>query len=411
MERAKLDYSAKDDPVARGGRTARACGGRRRAEAARGVGEARLERPGRRPRPRQAGVEAKREKSQFDLDQGAAPDCMRCVVRAPSDGIVTILRNWRSGNWMNPQEFKEGDRVVGRREHRGAARHLVALRLGARGRDRARPPAARPARHRAGRGACPTASSRDTSSASARWRRPTSRSWPPPRNFDVNVALDDHDDRLRPGMTANDPRRGRELAGRADGAAAGRLLRRRAATSSTSCRMDGSQRRHVEIDRRNADHVRDPDRRGRRRTRGAEGADAGGAASEARATSSARSWPSRLVGGAAAVFGVANLTPVPDRIPTTRPTRGDIDVRVHTMGELGPRRSMTLAAPSVGGTAADRHAGSGRQRRQRRRRRASVRPRRAAVQPAAGRVGAGRGRAGDRQAEGRRAACRRRPTS
>jgi HlyD family secretion protein len=57
-----------------------------------------------------------------------------------------------------------------------------------------------------------------------------------------------------------------------------------------------------------------------------------------------------LVGGAAAVFGVANLTPVPDRIPTTRPIKGDIDVRVHTMGELGPRRSMTLAAPSVGGT-------------------------------------------------------------
>jgi multidrug efflux pump subunit AcrA (membrane-fusion protein) len=56
-----------------------------------------------------------------------------------------------------------------------------------------------------------------------------------------------------------------------------------------------------------------------------------------------------LVGGAAAVFGVANLTPVPDRIPTTRPTRGDIDVRIHTMGELGPRRSMTMAAPSVGG--------------------------------------------------------------
>jgi biotin carboxyl carrier protein len=56
-----------------------------------------------------------------------------------------------------------------------------------------------------------------------------------------------------------------------------------------------------------------------------------------------------LVGGAAAVFGVANLTPVPDRIPTTRPTRGDIDVRIHTMGELGPRRSMTMAAPTVGG--------------------------------------------------------------
>jgi multidrug resistance efflux pump len=55
-----------------------------------------------------------------------------------------------------------------------------------------------------------------------------------------------------------------------------------------------------------------------------------------------------VVGGAV-VFGLPDLSPRPDRIPTIRPTRGDVDVRVHTLGELGPRRSMTLAAPSVGG--------------------------------------------------------------
>lgn len=55
-----------------------------------------------------------------------------------------------------------------------------------------------------------------------------------------------------------------------------------------------------------------------------------------------------LVTGAVAL-GLQNLTPAPDRIPTTRATRGDIDVRVHTLGELGPRRSMSLAAPTVGG--------------------------------------------------------------
>lgn len=54
-----------------------------------------------------------------------------------------------------------------------------------------------------------------------------------------------------------------------------------------------------------------------------------------------------LVGGAVA-FGVSDLSPQPDRIPTARPVRGDIEVRVHTLGELGPRRSMALAAPSVG---------------------------------------------------------------
>lgn len=53
--------------------------------------------------------------------------------------------------------------------------------------------------------------------------------------------------------------------------------------------------------------------------------------------------------GGAAVFGLSDLSPQPDRIPTTRPVIGDVDVRVHTLGELGPRRSMALAAPSVGG--------------------------------------------------------------
>ena len=46
-----------------------------------------------------------------------------------------------------------------------------------------------------------------------------------------------------------------------------------------------------------------------------------------------------LVGGAA-VFGVPDLSPKLNEIPTTRPSRGDVDVRVYTVGELGPRRSM-----------------------------------------------------------------------
>lgn len=55
-----------------------------------------------------------------------------------------------------------------------------------------------------------------------------------------------------------------------------------------------------------------------------------------------------VVGGGV-VLGLPDLSPTLDRIPTTRATRGDIDVKVHTLGELGPRRSMTLAAPTVGG--------------------------------------------------------------
>ena len=55
-----------------------------------------------------------------------------------------------------------------------------------------------------------------------------------------------------------------------------------------------------------------------------------------------------VVGGVG-VLGVPDLSPRSETIPTTRPVRGDIDVKVHTLGELGPRRSMTLAAPTVGG--------------------------------------------------------------
>ncbi len=62
-----------------------------------------------------------------------------------------------------------------------------------------------------------------------------------------------------------------------------------------------------------------------------------------------------LVGGAA-VFGLPDLSPKLDEIPTTRPVHGNIDVRVHAIGELGPRRSMVLAAPTVGATAPDHSA-------------------------------------------------------
>jgi HlyD family secretion protein len=50
--------------------------------------------------------------------------------------------------------------------------------------------------------------------------------------------------------------------------------------------------------------------------------------------------------GAAAVFGLPDLRPQPDRIPTIRAQRGDVDVRVHTLGELGPRRAIMLSAPA-----------------------------------------------------------------
>jgi multidrug efflux pump subunit AcrA (membrane-fusion protein) len=56
-----------------------------------------------------------------------------------------------------------------------------------------------------------------------------------------------------------------------------------------------------------------------------------------------------LVGGVVATRALTSLTPVSKGVPTTHATKGDIDITVHTLGELGPRRSMTLSAPTVGG--------------------------------------------------------------
>jgi RND family efflux transporter MFP subunit len=147
-----------------------------------------------------AGVAGKRAKSAFDL--GKAERQLNALnVTAPADGTVAILRNWRSGNWMNPQDFKEGDRVwagASIAELPDSASLFASVRVDEveRGRLSLNQPAtvrveALPDRELKGHIA--------TISALA---KADFTSWPPPRNFDVTVALDDRDDRLRPGMTA-----------------------------------------------------------------------------------------------------------------------------------------------------------------------------------------------------------------
>jgi multidrug efflux pump subunit AcrA (membrane-fusion protein) len=56
-----------------------------------------------------------------------------------------------------------------------------------------------------------------------------------------------------------------------------------------------------------------------------------------------------VIAAVAAMRAVSSLSPTSDGVPTTRAVKGDIDITVHTLGELGPRRSMTLSAPTVGG--------------------------------------------------------------
>jgi HlyD family secretion protein len=148
-----------------------------------------------------AGVVGKRSKSEFDLTK-AERQRNALTVAAPSDGFVLILRNWRSGNWMNPQDFKEGDRVwagASIAELPDASSMFGSARVDevergrlANGQTVTVRVEALPDRELKGR--------IESISALAKADFTT---WPPPRNFDVKVALDEFDDRLKPGMTAS----------------------------------------------------------------------------------------------------------------------------------------------------------------------------------------------------------------
>jgi HlyD family secretion protein len=146
----------------------------------------------------------KREKALADL-QRAERSRQNLEMRAPSDGMVSIMPNFRAGGMfgMNAQEFREGDRAWS-----GAQvvelPDLSEIRFEARldETDRGRIAAGQAATIRVD--AVPdrqfTASVSDVS-VLARVDF-TSGTWPPARNFDLKLQLGDKDQRLRPGMSA-----------------------------------------------------------------------------------------------------------------------------------------------------------------------------------------------------------------
>jgi HlyD family secretion protein len=151
-------------------------------------------------RAKVAGVSGKREKADFDLNK-ARRQLHALSVTAPSDGIVTILRNFRSGNWMNPQDFKEGDRVwpgagIAELPDVSSLFGLAKVDEIERGRLQLNQPVTVRLE------ALPDKELKGHIFSISALAKADFSSWPPPRNFDVNVALDDRDDRVRPGMTA-----------------------------------------------------------------------------------------------------------------------------------------------------------------------------------------------------------------
>jgi HlyD family secretion protein len=144
----------------------------------------------------------KREKVQADLAR-AERSLVALVIKAPSPGIVSLMPNYRAGNFMGgEQEFREGDRAW-------AGAGIVelpdptTLRLEAR-LDEADRGRIKPGQHATVRvDALPDREFKGSvGDISLLARVDFSSGWPPPRNFDLQLKLDDRDARLKPGMSA-----------------------------------------------------------------------------------------------------------------------------------------------------------------------------------------------------------------
>ncbi|MGD0697740.1 MAG: efflux RND transporter periplasmic adaptor subunit [Terriglobia bacterium] len=145
----------------------------------------------------------KRDKALYDV-QEAERQIAALTVNAPAAGMVTLMPNSRAGGFFsdNPPEFKEGDRAWP-----GAAiaelPDLSSLRVTAHidEIDRGRLKAGQPVSIRVD--AVPDKElSGHVAEISALAKLDFSSGWPPKKNFDLIVRLDQTDPRLRPGMSS-----------------------------------------------------------------------------------------------------------------------------------------------------------------------------------------------------------------
>ena len=145
----------------------------------------------------------KRDKALFDVKQ-AERDIASMILRAPEDGMVSLLRNFRAGGWFSDSapEFKEGDRAW---SGAGIAElpDLTSLQLRARidEADRGRLKPAQTATVRVD--AVPDKEFTARVSEISPLAKSDFSSWPILKNFDLAMQFDQLDARLRPGMSAN----------------------------------------------------------------------------------------------------------------------------------------------------------------------------------------------------------------
>jgi HlyD family secretion protein len=144
----------------------------------------------------------KRDKAQYDVDRTNA-SIEALILKAPADGIVNVLENPRSGGpFGGGVEFREGDRAWP-----GASilelPDLSTIRLEARldesDRGRLKVGQAATVKIEAVPGKDFAA---QVNLISVLARVDFSSGWPPVRNFDLGLVLNEQDARIRPGMTA-----------------------------------------------------------------------------------------------------------------------------------------------------------------------------------------------------------------
>jgi HlyD family secretion protein len=144
----------------------------------------------------------KREKALFDL-QRAETGLERLQLKAPTDGIVNVLPNYQAGSMFgNSPEFRQGDRAwagANILELPDLSSVFLAARLDETDRSRLHTDQDAIVRIEAVPGREFKAK---IASISLLARVDYMGTWPPPRNFDLDLQLLEGDPRIRPGMTA-----------------------------------------------------------------------------------------------------------------------------------------------------------------------------------------------------------------
>jgi HlyD family secretion protein len=144
----------------------------------------------------------KREKALFDLRR-AEDSLGRLQLKAPTDGIVNVLPNYQAGSMFgNSPEFRQGDRAwagANILELPDLSSVFLAARLDETDRSRLHRDQEAIVRIEAVPGREFKAK---IESISLLARVDYMGTWPPPRNFDLDLQLLEIDPRIRPGMTA-----------------------------------------------------------------------------------------------------------------------------------------------------------------------------------------------------------------